>query len=76
LSENVNAPNAWRDVVEVLNRANADRALLEGLSPKMGDGLSNIIRQVAREWGVSVVLSESNQRYADAVARIDRGQLL
>lgn len=53
--------------------------LFEGLSPKMRDDLSIVIKQVAREWGVSVILAESNQRYvafADAVARIDRGQLV
>lgn len=53
--------------------------LFEGLSPKMRDDLSIVIEQVAREWGVSVILAESNQRYvafADAVARIDRGELV
>ncbi|MEM2025824.1 MAG: ATP-binding cassette domain-containing protein [Desulfurococcaceae archaeon] len=53
--------------------------LFEGLSPKMRDDLSIVIKQVAREWGVSVILAESNQRYvafADAVARIDRGELV
>lgn len=53
--------------------------ILEGLSPKMRDDLSVVIRQVARGWGVSVILAESNQRYvafADAFARIDRGQLV
>ena len=53
--------------------------ILEGLSPKMRDDLSAIIKQAAKGWGVSVVIAESNQRYvtfADLTAHIDRGQIV